>query len=138
MSYLDILKAQLKIDEGVKNKPYKDTVGKLTIGCGRNLDDVGLRDSEIDFLLDNDIASAEKDARILVRAFDQLNDVRKAVVLNMVFNMGFSVFSQFRQTIAAINSGDYTKAAAGMRASRWAQQVGARAQRLADQMAKGE
>jgi lysozyme len=56
----------------------------------------------------------------------------------MVFNMGFSVFSQFRQTIAAINSGDYTKAAAGMLASRWAQQVGARAQRLAEQMAKGE
>jgi lysozyme len=138
MSYLDILKAQLKIDEGVKNKPYKDTVGKLTIGCGRNLDDVGLRDSEIDFLLDNDIASAEKDARILVIAFDQLNDVRKAVVLNMVFNMGFSVFSQFRQTIAAINSGDYTKAAAGMLASHWAQQVGERAQRLAEQMAKGE
>jgi lysozyme len=138
MSYLDILKAQLKIDEGVKNKPYKDTVGKLTIGCGRNLDDVGLRDSEIDFMLDNDIASAEKDARILVRAFDQLNDVRKAVVLNMVFNMGFSVFSQFRQTIAAINSGDYTKAAANMLDSSWAQQVGARAQRLAEQMAKGE
>jgi lysozyme len=138
MSYLDILKAQLKIDEGIKNKPYKDTVGKLTIGCGRNLDDVGLRDSEIDFMLDNDIASAEKDARILVRAFDQLNDVRKAVVLNMIFNMGFSVFSQFRQTIAAINSGDYTKAATNMLASHWAQQVGARAQRLAEQMAQGE
>jgi lysozyme len=49
MSYLDIVRAQLKVDENIKSKPYRDTVGKWTIGVGRNLDDVGLRPKEIDF-----------------------------------------------------------------------------------------
>ena len=46
---------QLRLHEGVEHKPYVDTVGKTTIGVGRNLDDVGLTDDEIDYLLDNDI-----------------------------------------------------------------------------------
>ena len=30
---------QLKRDEGLRLTPYQDSVGKLTIGYGRNLDD---------------------------------------------------------------------------------------------------
>ena len=59
MTYRDIVKAQLKVDEGVKLKPYKDTVGKLTIGCGRNLDDIGISYTEVDYLLENDLNMAE-------------------------------------------------------------------------------
>ena len=39
---------QLKLDEGVKLKPYRDTAGKLTIGVGRNLDDAGISPTEAD------------------------------------------------------------------------------------------
>ena len=42
-------------DEGVRLKPYRDSVGKLTIGVGRNLDDKGLTRAEAEALLDNDI-----------------------------------------------------------------------------------
>jgi lysozyme len=59
VSYLDITKAQLRVDEAVRAKLYKDSVGKWTIGVGRNLDDVGLRPDEIDYLLDNDVRVAE-------------------------------------------------------------------------------
>ena len=44
---------QLRLHEGVEHMPYKDTVGKLTIGVGRNLDDRGLSDDEIDYILSN-------------------------------------------------------------------------------------
>ena len=43
MSQIDItptLIEQLIDHEGIELKAYKDTVGKITIGVGRNLDDV--------------------------------------------------------------------------------------------------
>lgn len=43
----------LIFDEGLELKPYKCTVGKLTIGIGRNLDDKRLTMKEIDFLKTN-------------------------------------------------------------------------------------
>jgi lysozyme len=137
MSYLDILKRQLSIDEGYKKKMYLDSRGIWTIGIGHNLRDKPLSDRAVQVIFEDDMADAEADARILFKSFDSLNDVRKAVVVNMSFNMGFAVLSQFRQTISAIDAGDYAKAAAYMLNSRWADQVGARAQRLAEQMAKG-
>jgi lysozyme len=47
--------------EGIRNKPYEDSVGVLTIGVGRNLDDVGLSHDEIYYLLKNDIRRCEKE-----------------------------------------------------------------------------
>jgi lysozyme len=134
MNYIDILHKQLPIDEGVRDKPYRDTVGKMTIGVGRNLDDVGLSKSEIYFLLDNDIAAAEESARSILDNFDSLSDARKAVVVNMAFNLGRSRMAGFTNTMQAIREGRWNDAADGMLSSKWAQQVGARAIRLAQSM----
>ena len=49
------LRDQLIIDEGLRLRPYRDSVGKLTIGVGRNLDDVGISNDEAMVLLDHDI-----------------------------------------------------------------------------------
>ena len=43
VSYRDLARAQLKVDEGVRLKPYRDSVGILSVGVGRNLEDRGLR-----------------------------------------------------------------------------------------------
>jgi len=136
MSYLDICRKQLPIDEGVRKTPYKDSVGILTIGVGRNLEK-GLSDAEIAFLLENDIVQADIDARALCPAFDSLSEPRKAVLLNMSFNLGKTRLAGFVNTLKAINEGRYEAAADGMLASKWATQVGARAQRLAKIMRKG-
>src|SRR5690606_41062667 len=53
------LKSQLERHEGLRLKPYRDTVGELTVGYGRNLDDVGIRPEEAALMLDNDITEAE-------------------------------------------------------------------------------
>jgi lysozyme len=38
----DVLKQQLIDHEGMRLRPYRCTSKKLTIGVGRNLDDVGI------------------------------------------------------------------------------------------------
>jgi lysozyme len=135
LSYRDIVKYQLRIDEGVKNRPYKDSVGKLTIGVGRNLDDVGVNDDEIDLMLENDLDEAERTVRrVLVGAWDDLNDARKAVLCNMAFNLGFDRLSGFKKLIAAVREGRYADAADEMLTSKWAEQVGLRAVRLSAAM----
>lgn len=126
----------LKRDEGLRLKPYRCTAGKLTIGYGRNLDDVGISEAEAETLLANDIAKVEREAERF-HWYAGLNDARKAVVLNMLFNLGASSFKGFVNTIKAISAGDYDDAANRMLASKWAEQVGARAARLAQIMRTG-
>ncbi len=123
--------------EGLRLKPYRDTVGKLTIGVGRNLDDVGITREEALMLLDNDIAKVRREVNRAFRWFAQLNLVRKNVVLNMVFNIGLPRFRQFKKTIAAIKAKDWEEAASQMLDSRWARQVGRRARELAAMMKHG-
>jgi len=127
--------AQLRRDEGVEKFPYRDTVGKLTIGVGRNLDDVGLSDPEIDFLLQNDIDTATAKLNQSYPWFSALDAVRQAVLINMTFNLGsIHAFPRMR---ALVEAGDYEGAAGEMLDSLWARQVGSRAQRLSQQMRTG-
>jgi lysozyme len=129
---------QLRLHEGVEHKPYKCTAGYLTIGVGRNIEERGLSDDEIDFLLDNDIEIVVNE---LVKNFDwflDLSEVRQRVVADMVFNLGMPRFMQFKNMIAAIEAGDWMEASNQMMDSRWAEQVGLRASRLAEMMETDE
>lgn len=128
---------QLRRDEGLRLHPYKDSVGKLTIGYGRNLDDVGISQPEADVLLRNDIVNATFKLSEALPWTEGLDDVRKGVLINMVFNMGLASVLEFKRTLGLIQSGDYAGAAAAMLDSKWAEQVGPRAQRLAIQIESG-
>lgn len=130
MNYRGILRERLILDEGDRRFPYRDTVGKITIGIGRNLSDVGIRADERDLMYMNDVKDAEAVARLLVPNFDSLSDVRKMVVVNMAFNMGGDTLATFKNTLLAIRQGRWADAANGMAKSKWAAQVGDRAKRL--------
>jgi len=132
-----LLIKQLKIDEGICLKPYRDSVGKLTIGVGRNLDDVGITEQEAEILLDNDIRNAYADLTDACRWVQKLDDARQNVLLNMTFNLGITRLLGFRNTLAFVQAGQYEKAANEMLESLWARQVGLRAQRLAQIMRTG-
>jgi lysozyme len=133
------LRQQLILHEGLKLYPYADTVGKLTIGVGRNLTDNGISHVEALFLLDNDIElRAVADLMREAPWVAELDPVRQAVVIDMCFNLGWPRLSQFRNTLAAIQRGDWVLAAEGMRASLWAKQVGSRAVRLRKMMLTGK
>ncbi len=131
------LRDDLLRDEGLRLKPYRCTAGKLTIGVGRNLDDVGITKDEALYLLDGDIARVRTEVKKAFAWFDGLNEVRQNVILNMAFNLGLYRLSQFHQTLRAIEKGDYATAADQMLKSLWAKQVGQRAVRLARQMREG-
>jgi len=131
------LRAQLVKHEGLRLKPYKDTVGKWTIGVGRNLSDVGISEAEASYLLDNDIRKAVDDASTLVENFETLNDTRQHVLIDMAFNLGRSRLSKFRLMLAAVEAGDFKKAADEMVNSRWYLQVGPRSARLELMMRTG-
>lgn len=131
------LKAELKRDEGCRLMPYRDTVGKLTVGVGRNLDDVGISESEADFMLMSDVGRAEGGLDSKIPWWRTLDETRQRVLLNMAFNMGIDGLLGFKNTLAAVKAGEWSKAADGMLDSKWAAQVGQRAVRLAKLMKEG-
>jgi lysozyme len=130
--------ASMMRHEGLRLTPYLDTVGKLTIGYGRNLDDRGISPQEAAFLLDNDVADGTAEA---LRAFAwllRMDEVRSAVIVEMVTSIGLPRFLTFKRCIAACASGDYETAARELLDSDWRVQVGpTRSQRLAEQLRTG-
>lgn len=129
---------QLKRHEGFRSKPYLDTVGKSTVGYGRNLDDIGISKDEGEQLLINDLVVAQEELENNFVFYFGLSSVRRAVLQNMVFNMGISRLKGFKKTIAYIAAGHYELAADEMLDSKWARQVGSRAVELSDQMRSNE
>ena len=130
----------LKKHEGLKLKPYKDSVGKLTIGYGRNLDDVGISEYEANMLLLNDIGKAAKDLNRIFgdSLLNSIGYVRYSVLVNMMFNLGYRRFISFEKMIAAVKAHNYETAADEMIDSKWAGQVGDRSTELAELMRNGE
>ena len=129
---------QLARDEGCRLKPYRDTVGKLTIGIGRNLDDVGISLEEAHYLLSNDITRADRAVTKALPWVASMDGVRQAVVINLCFNMGIMGLFQFKNMLSAMKDGDWEVAAAELMDSKYAKQVGDRAKRLAMQLITGE
>lgn len=138
MSYRDIARPQLRIDEGVRDRLYKDSVGILTLGVGHNVEQKPLPGAVIDLLLELDMDDAERDVRTFIRNFDELSPARQAVLVNMAFNLGAVRFGGFHRFMAAVMAGDWDVAAEEMLNSSWAGQVGARATRLAEHMRSGQ
>lgn len=138
---VNALYAQLNTDEGRKYKIYVDTVGKRSIGVGRNLDDVGVSDAEIDLMLQNDVQRAVNLLDKNIPWWATLTEARQQVLANMCLNMGWgdgrTGLSSFINTLASIKAGDYGKAADNMLMSKWATQVHDRAVRLAKMMRDG-
>lgn len=133
----DLLIKELIRDEGLRLKPYRCTAGKLTIGVGRNLDDVGISHGEAEILLRNDVARSEADLDRHLPWWRTLDPVRQRVMVNMAFNLGIAGLLGFKNTLRAVETGQYLTAAQGMLASKWASQVGPRATRLATMMRDG-
>ena len=123
--------------EGLSLKPYKDTAGKLTIGIGRNLDDVGISHDESMILLNNDIQIAETELNKNINCYKILTANRQNVLIDMCFNMGIHKLLEFKNMLGALQKEDYKLAAQEMLNSHWAKQVGHRATELSEMMING-
>lgn len=123
--------------EGKRSLPYECSVGKITIGVGRNLEDNPLTEDEIMYLLRNDIAKFEKELN-QYNWYRMMDPVRQDACLNLMFNIGHTRFRQFRRMIKAFESRDYDLAANELLDSKYAFQVGDRANELSEIIRTGK
>jgi len=136
---MDKLIATLKRHEGVKTHAYKDSLGILTIGCGRNISNsekhpsLGISIDEIDYMLQNDI---ERTIKELSREYPWFNEMeegaRKDAIINMHFNLGRARFAGFKKAIGHMENASHEDAALEFLNSRWAKQVKGRAIEVTD------
>lgn len=126
-----ILINMINQDEGYRQFVYNDTGDIPTIGYGRNLKNVGISKSEAEFLRNNDLNQAEEDLIKGFPSYNSFNAARKAILIEMCYNMGYVKLMGFKNFIKYALLGDYTKSALEMLNSLWAKQVNYRAQKLA-------
>lgn len=126
------LESMLIRHEGLELKPYRCTAGKLTIGIGRNLDDVGITEAEARMMLNHDIQTRVTQL-LKYKWFCSLSDTRKDIIIDMSF-MGIARLLEFKKMIKCLSNEDYPGAAKEMLDSKWASQVGNRAVELASMM----
>lgn len=152
MSYdEDALKRELIRDEGMRLKPYRDSLGNWTIGVGhllvgndlahyvdpvtgsvrRTLSEAGCR-----ALLIGDICDAEVCLTFLLPAWRSLDAIRQRALLNLSFNLGRRL-ARFVDFLHAVEREDWPKAAAELRDSRWWGQVKSRGPRIAHMIETG-
>lgn len=132
---------QLVRHEGEVLHAYQDHLGYWTIGIGRLIDKRrggGISKEEAEFLFMNDVNGRIKQLEKKIPWFKNLDEPRKAVLLNMSFQLGIPGLLQFKNTLAKIEAGDYEGAAVNMMKSKWATQTPRRAQELANQMRTGK
>lgn len=149
----------LKIHEGFERYPYECTQGKLTIGIGRNIEDkgftseekrsiyknvsdekflsyisqYGINEIQAALLLGNDIKDCKKQLLNILyqKNYLSLSEIRREVLINMIFNIGYYSFNSFSGMIRNIRRNNIPGVAQEMLDSQWAGQVGQRARDLA-------
>lgn len=132
------LKNLLVQHESYKQFPYVDTTGHLTIGIGRNLKDRGISLNEALYLLDGDELYFSNKLSSSLKFFDDLDEPRQIVLVDMCFNLGLQGLLGFKEMMLAIEAKDYERAAQEMLESKWATQVNERATCLARIMRSGD
>ena len=128
---------QIKKHEGLRLKAYQDSVGVWTIGFGTNLQTLEIPIELAQLWLRLEVEKVELKLSY-INWFRELNEARKAVIINMAYNLGFKGLMNFKKTIKYIENEQYDLASKEMLNSKWAMQVGARANQLSKQMKTGE
>lgn len=156
MAITDKIIERTKSFEGFREKPYKDTVGKWTIGFGRNLEDNPLSIDEVillfqrtafkdtkaaedwfEMLLRHDLESHSKELKKSLAMFPMCDQDEKTVLIDMAFNMGVPNLLTFRNMLHAIDNEDKVTAAVELLDSKYAETVKTRAVANAKIIARG-
>ncbi len=134
------IKHMIKRHEGYEGVIYKDTLGNLTVGYGHLLCDGQKIGREIcDIWFQEDYRCAKRNWHSLLCQYDiqHIGAVRKAVIIDMLFNMGLNGLLTFRNMFRALVVKNYELAADEMVKSMWYGQVKGRAIELVKMMRTG-
>ena len=138
MNYHEVLLKQLIRDEGLVLHAYNDSLGYLTIGVGRLIDENkggGITREEAIYLLKNDILKHTQAVinHLAWADIEVIGAVRFCALINMHFQLGDNLW-QFVNTLDFMKHGKWEEAAQEMLKSLWAKQTCARANRIAEQI----
>jgi len=136
---------QLVDHEDERLKPYVDCCGeswrdcvcikkgKLSIGVGRNLDDVGITQNESRYLLQNDIGRVRAELDEALPWWRSMDEIRQQVLIDLGFNLGVltppetAKLLKFHETLELYRTGKYAAVADRLMTLPWHKQVGRRA-----------
>jgi len=129
---------RIKRHEGFRSRVYSDSLGIPTIGYGHNLR-TGLPQEILEIIFQLDLKQAYED--FIFRFPDKykrhLNDVRKSVIIELIFNMGLKSLMAFKNMLSALERGDFETASKELLDSKYAKQVGERCAVLAKLLRSG-
>lgn len=137
----------LTVNEGKKLKVYLDTKRILTVGIGCNIQAnntlpiIGRKLSKLNEPITNDECSLLFKSLFykvsvqplythLPDLMDSLDSIRRVALLDLCYNMGWGVLSDFKNTLKYLKLGDYNQAAKNLEGSKWFKQVGLRGPRI--------
>ncbi len=124
-------------DEGLRLKPYRCTAGKLTIGIGRNIEDIGITHDEAMHLGRNDIARVVVELDGALPWWREMSERRQRALANMAFNLGLARLLKFKMMLGAMQRGDFAAAVREAESSAWFRQVGERGPRVVAAIREG-
>ena len=128
----------IKKNEGFESRLYKDIKGKLTIGYGFNLEEIQIPENIAYMWLKMLVDDLYLNLSTLLDFFDFLDEVRKAILIDMAYNIGVEGLLKFNKMLKSLENEDYEKAAKEMKNSKWYEEVPNRADRLIKMMITGE
>ena len=139
---LERLMESVKKHEGYRNKVYLDTLGKRTVGVGHLcVEDFWEDDKEYEekFLMEilaEDLQNAIKGARELKEEHSctDIDEIAQEIIVEMVFQLGKTGVSKFRNMWKALSEKNYIGASFEMLDSKWAKQTPNRAKSMAELM----
>ena len=137
---MERLMKSVKAHEGFRNSVYKDTLGKRTVGYGHLCVEDHWEDNreytvpELERVLEADLNNAIQGAEELCSDCPDLRDQAKEIIVEMVFQLGKTGVSKFRNMWKALKVPDYPTAAKEMLDSRWAKQTPGRAKEMSEHM----
>ena len=139
---MDRLLQSVKKHEGYRNKVYLDTLGKRTVGVGHLCvedfweDDKEYSEEMLMNILKDDLKNAIEGAERLLKDCRILDSLAKEIIVEMVFQLGETGVSKFKNMLKALKEGpDYQTAAIEMLDSKWAKQTPNRAAAMSAEMA---
>ena len=139
---MDRLLESVKKHEGYPNKVYLDTLGKRTVGVGHLCvedfweDDKEYEESFLMEILEKDLQEAITNANALMDKHDcgDIDDQAKEIIIEMVFQLGMTGVSKFKNMWKALAEKNYIGASYEMLDSRWSKQTPNRAKAMAKTM----
>ena len=121
----------LERDEGFRAKSYRDSEGLLTIGFGTLIED-GISKEEAGLLLRHRLEKAVEELEGREPLVSALPAPVQSALAQMAYNLGVPRLMLFKDMWACLERKDFPGAAVAALDSRWAEQVGSRANRIAE------